>query len=207
MKKYNYIKFFIIGLLVCICGYTYSMGVFKSDGSDEIIEYNASETYTTELSETEEITTVVKETEDIYVQVCGAVNTPGVYKVQNKTRVYQVIELAGGLCDDADAGGINQAVTVSDGEQIYVPVIGENPISNSNDNGKVSDNTSEEGRININTASKQELLSLPGIGEAKADSIIAYRENNGLFTTIEDIMNVSGIKEAAFNKIKELIFV
>ena len=138
---------------------------------------------------------------DIYVHICGAVINPGVYQVPAVTRVYQALELAGGSSDDAYLSGINLADKLADGQKVYIPSEGENAEGIlSTDSGDV-----QSVMININTASEAELMTLPGIGQSRAKDIINYRVKNGLFESIDDIMKVSGIKEAAFEKIKDLI--
>ena len=138
---------------------------------------------------------------DIYVHICGAVINPEVYKVPAGTRVYQALELAGGSSDDAYLSGINLADKLADGQKVYIPSEGENAEGIlSTDSGDV-----QSVMININTASEAELMTLPGIGQSRAKDIINYRVKNGLFESIDDIMKVSGIKEAAFEKIKDLI--
>lgn len=127
------------------------------------------------------------------------VNNPGVIYLDEGSRICDAIKKAGGITADADINSLNQAEKVTDGQKIYVPLIGETYAGYS-ENSKSS-------LININTAGVNELLTLPGIGESKANAIIAYRNDNGGFKKIEDIMNISGIKEAAFNKIKENICV
>ena len=138
---------------------------------------------------------------DIYVHICGAVINPGVYQVPAGTRVYQALELAGGSSNDAYLSGINLADKLADGQKVYIPSEGENAEGIlSTDSGDV-----QSVMININTASEAELMTLPGIGQSRAKDIINYRVKNGLFESIDDIMKVSGIKEAAFEKIKDLI--
>ena len=138
---------------------------------------------------------------DIYVHICGAVINPGVYQVPAGTRVYQALELAGGSSNDAYLSGINLADKLADGQKVYIPAEGENAEGIlSIDSGDV-----QSVMININTASEAELMTLPGIGQSRAKDIINYRVKNGLFESIDDIMKVSGIKEAAFEKIKDLI--
>ena len=138
---------------------------------------------------------------DIYVHICGAVINPGVYQVPAGTRVYQALELAGGSSNDAYLSGINLADKLADGQKVYIPAEGENAEGIlSIDSGGV-----QSVMININTASEAELMTLPGIGQSRAKDIINYRVKNGVFEYIDDIMKVSGIKEAAFEKIKDLI--
>lgn len=137
-----------------------------------------------------------KEPEEAFVYVCGEVEVPGVYEVTTESRVYEVIALAGGLTEEADTAAVNQAEAVYDGMMITVPAAGEEPSSS----GQASD-----GRVNINTASREEILTLPGIGESKADSILSYREEHGRFSAPEDLMQIPGIKEGVFGKLKDKI--
>lgn len=138
---------------------------------------------------------VIKEPDTIYVHVCGAVNKEGVYELPFGSRVYDAIEMAGGFREDAARAELNQAGILEDAMRLYVPTISEMEESQSKQSGKV----------NINNASKEELMTLPGVGEAKAESIIKYRKEKGTFRKIEDIMQISGIKEGLFEKIKDLI--
>lgn len=139
----------------------------------------------------------------IQVYVCGAIVSPAVYEMSVTARVVDVVEAAGGFTEDANKIAVNLAKQVSDGEQIYIPSIDEEialPSISSQDNPT-------GGKININTATLEELMTLPGIGQAKAVSIITYRETSGRFQTIEDIMNIEGIKEGVYQKIKDMITV
>ena len=145
------------------------------------------------------------EAESVFVYVCGAVKSPGVYELKSGARVYEAIELAGGVTGEAAQELLNQAEVVSDGERIYVPDQEEAEAFQNGTGGLETGVTdgSEKGKININTAGKEELMTLTGIGEAKAESILRYREENGKFGSIEELMQVEGIKEGVFNKIKD----
>ena len=145
------------------------------------------------------------EAESVFVYVCGAVKSPGVYELKSGARVYEAIELAGGVTGEAAQELLNQAEVVSDGERIYVPDQEEAEAFQNGTGGLETGVTdgSEKGKININTAGKDELMTLTGIGEAKAESILRYREENGKFGSIEELMQVEGIKEGVFNKIKD----
>lgn len=139
----------------------------------------------------------------IYVDVCGAVMNPGVVRVDADARVFQAIEEAGGFTKEADVKSVNQAAVLEDGQQITVYTVeewaeGQNAYS---EGGPAAD----QGKVNINTATAEELTTLSGIGASRASDIIAYRESNGGFQTIQDIMKVSGIKDAVFQKIKDKI--
>ncbi|MDD3404104.1 MAG: helix-hairpin-helix domain-containing protein [Hespellia sp.] len=150
----------------------------------------------------------------VWVYVCGAVNQPGVYTFEEGVRVYEVLERAGGLTDAAAGTYLNQAQAVADGEQIYVPTQEEVDTGKAAgpENGNSQQISGAQGnagsdKININTASREELMTLTGIGEAKAGSIITYREEQGGFQSIEELMQIEGIKEGVFNKIKDDITV
>lgn len=151
--------------------------------------------------ETEE--SAIEENEDIYVHVCGEVNQPGVYCLPAGSRLYEAIEAAGGLKEGAAAESLNQAQEAQDGQQIYVPSIEEPLKEGVYDEGEQAE--ASDGKINLNTAAKEQLITLTGIGEAKAAAIIRYREENGGFQSIEELMEVEGIKEGVFNKIKDQI--
>ena len=141
----------------------------------------------------------------IWVYVCGAVNAPGVYELKEDARLYEAIELAGGVNQEAAPEVLNQARVLADGERIYVPKQDEAESYSLQDQGLESNagTADTRGKININTAGKEELMTLPGIGEAKAEKILRYREEHGAFRSIEDVMQIEGIKEGVFNKIKE----
>lgn len=175
-----------------------------------------------EASETGEQSETVQteprtETEpSIAVYVCGAVNCPGVYELSASARVYQAVEAAGGFRDDADQEWVNQAQFLQDGGKIriYTRLETDQMRQKGLEEGSVlpegQDAQTEqagESPVNLNTATREELMTLPGIGEAKADAVIAYREENGGFSSPEEIMNISGIKEAVFSQIKDRITV
>lgn len=138
--------------------------------------------------------------EEIYVQVSGAVVSPGVYKLPLGSRVFEAVELAGGALETADLSMLNQAQVLSDGQMVYIYAVGEQ--RSGQEPGAVEP---DDGRINLNTATVQELMTLPGIGQSKAESIISWREEHGAFASVEELMNITGIKEGVFTKIKDHI--
>ena len=147
-----------------------------------------------------------KDSDKIMVHVCGEVISPGVYELEGASRVYEAIEMAGGFTDEASEDYLNLSSFISDGQKIYVPSVDE--ISELDVNINMTNESSDaDGRINLNTATKEELMTLSGVGEAKAEAIISYRETNGPFKAVSDIMNISGIKEGLYNKIKDYIYV
>ena len=158
----------------------------------------------------------------IFVYVCGAVVSPGVYELPEGTRVYEAVEAAGGFAEDAEETYVNQALILSDQDRLYIPTKDEVSEEEAESaaygvtngagtaaSGETSSQDGEDGSalINLNTATQEELESLPGIGEARALAIIAYREEYGAFSSIEDIQNVSGIGEAIYANLKAYITV
>ena len=165
----------------------------------------------------------------IFVDVCGAVANPGVYELDEGSRIFQAVDAAGGYLPEAAQNYLNRARSLTDGQQIYVPTeeeIAENlealasKVPEALQSG-ASEDTGREGNsedslaegvgsnsgINLNTADAAQLCTLSGIGQSKAEAIIAYREEHGGFASIEEIMNVEGIKEGTFSKIKDKISV
>ncbi|MFR5244847.1 MAG: helix-hairpin-helix domain-containing protein [Clostridium sp.] len=147
----------------------------------------------------------------VYVYICVEVIKPGVYELSGDSRIYEAVDAAGGFTENAARECVNLASKVSDGMQITI-YNREEAASLQADSASVGGNagksgTSGSGLVNLNTATKEELMTLKGIGESKAEDIIRYREKSGGFKKIEDIMKISGIKEAGFQKIKDNITV
>lgn len=146
----------------------------------------------------------------IYVHVCGAVQSPGVYELQDGMRVYEAIAAAGGFRKEADTQWLNQAEALQDGQKLYVYTQEETQAlaaDASQTGAGLGLERPEDGKVDLNTASKETLMTLPGIGEARAEAIVAYRSEHGRFCSIEEIQNISGIKSALFEKIREKIMV
>ena len=162
----------------------------------------------------------------IYVDVCGAVANPGVFQLAAGSRVFQAIEAAGGYLPEAVQNCVNRAGVLTDGQQLYILTQEEmerqgldpaemagasdgqmNGSAGTGQNTGMTAQVQQDNRININTADEAQLTTLTGIGATRAQAIIAYREENGPFAAIEDIMNVQGIKEGTFAKIKDEIVV
>lgn len=158
---------------------------------------------------------VPSENVSIYVYICGEVQDPGVYEMHAEDRVYTLIERAGGLTDEADERAVNQAEALTDGQMLYIPSVEENEGQSSGQGGSDQNASSggqqetsgTDGKVNINTANLEELITLPGIGEGKAKNILSYREAHGPFGSVEEIMNVDGIKEGTYTKMKDRIIV
>lgn len=163
--------------------------------SDVTISSDQKKTTTAERSST-------RKDDTIYVHICGEVKHPGVYKFSKDDRIVEAIKASGGLTSKASAESINQAEKMKDGQQIVVPSKKQVTKKETTD---VKATQSPSGKININTASIEELKTLSGIGESKANDIISYREEHGPFKNLEDIMKIQGIKEGIYNKIKDKI--
>lgn len=196
----NQLKIFLFVCFVIFTGLLHSCAMDK-DKEKVVIEPSASDSDAWTAKESED--TSLQGTY-IYVFITGFIKNPGVYELPEGARLYELVELAGGFTEQAAQDYLNLAAYVKDGDKITV--YSEEELAEAG--GSIT-GSSEEGSggrcININTADKEMLMTLPGIGEAKADAIIKYREENGTFSSIEDIMNISGIKQGAFDKIKDLI--
>ncbi len=151
----------------------------------------------------------------ITVYICGCVLNPGVYELPEGSRICDGLDVAGGFAEGADETRINLAGYLKDGDMVFFPEDGEEIPDGAVSAAQPVSGTTAAGAapgalcalININTASEDTLCTLPGIGSSKAKAIIKYREENGLFTDISQIMNVSGIGENLYNNIKDLICV
>lgn len=175
-------------------------------------EFISSEEFSKEETEDSQVSSEGLHTEHTNVQtmicvyVCGQVKSPGVYELPSGSRVCDAFLKAGGFTELAAKDYWNQARVLNDGEMIYVPTLEEaaerEPAWNESEN-----TDDKDGKININTANKEQLMTIPGIGESKAESIIEYREKNGVFSSLEEVMQVDGIKEGLYEKMKDYIVI
>lgn len=192
-KHKQTVKYAALAVILITAGGFYVSGKNKPQGEDTFVKVQES---SADYGISEEDIT-----ENIYVYVCGDVLEPGVVECPDGTRMYEAVEMAGGVSECADTSSLNMAGVLSDGDRVYIPCESE----------KISGNAgtadSADMLVNINSATQEQLMSLPGIGSSRAADIISYRNSNGRFERIEDIMKVSGIKESAFNKIKDYISV
>ena len=138
----------------------------------------------------------------IYVHVCGCVKKPGLYTFQEGQRIDAAVRAAGGFSEDADERSVNLAQLLEDGTQIRILPEGNPGISPS---GTGTSGSAGDGKVHLNAAGKQELMSLNGIGEGRAEAIIAYRDSHGGFSSVEEIKKVDGIGDGIYQKIKDLI--
>jgi competence protein ComEA len=214
MKRKLYLLVLLVVVVTCL-------GCKKDGSSEQLLELDLLEESEGE-GEGESAKDSPEELEEqvihapIFVHVCGAVKEPGVYELTGNKRVFEAVDLAGGLSEDAALSYINLARVVEDGERLYVPNLEE--IARLKDGGldinlflegalnSGSNNPLESsGKVNINQAGLDELMTLSGIGPSKARSIMDYREQQGGFSTIEELMNVSGIGASTFEKIRDSV--
>ncbi|ALC81690.1 MULTISPECIES: helix-hairpin-helix domain-containing protein [Bacillus] len=205
IKKY---KWAAAGAAFCICAGLYIFAELNKKEDHEVLPKEVS----AEAIEKPQEETPPEQPQSIVIDVKGAVKKPGVYDMQSGDRVHHVIQKAGGVLDGADQNQLNLALLLQDGMVIYVPKKGEEgAASGAAPEGQSNVESTEQNgsakTVNINTATSEELQTLPGIGPSRAETIIAYREENGGFKTIEDMMNVSGIGEKSFEKLKPSITV
>lgn len=203
-----------LGLLFCIAitGFSGCRGsnsilkneaeVSENPSGDEAVSGEPAETLADGDGRSEE------SSDQIFVDVCGAVKAPGVYRLPAGSRIYEAIAMAGGFLEDAESTLVNQAGVLEDGQQIHIYTkeevreLEETHMSGITDSGGVQGQ-----RININLADKETLMTLDGIGETRAEAIIAYRESTGGFSDISDLTRVDGIKEKTYEKLKDKITV
>lgn len=199
----NNIRITLLLSFVIFAGFLHSCSMDRNR-DEMVIEESEPGTYTEHMAEENETETSGETS--ICVFITGCIENPGVYELTEGTRLYQLVELAGGFTEEAAEDYLNLAECVKDGAKIKV--YSRDEIADAGISGIVemgSSAGSTESYVNINTADREELMTLPGIGESKADAILRYREEHGGFSSIEDIMNISGIKQGAFDKIKDLI--
>jgi len=220
--KAKHLVYPVAFVLIVAVSFVYKF-FFKGDAAGLV--KNASEISDTAITETEE--TAVETTEEtsaveyVSVYICGAVQSPGVYEIAKGSILNDVVVMAGGFSDGAAQNSINLVYVITENVSVYIPT--EEDVDAAADGTIVRDpntvgawggqgvatgsgGTETGGLVNINTASEDELKSLPGVGDVTAAAIVAYREEHG-FATIEDIKNVSGIGDAKYEQIKDLICV
>ena len=194
IRKYIYIITIIIFIIFCIM-----VLIRKRELKDNNVNYTVNKENIIVNNDK-----INDEEEYIYVDIKGEVINPNVYKIKKGLRVIDVINLAGGLTEESDTSNINLSKIATDEMVIVIKSKNNEEVYIDSDVDINNNNNNNNQLIDINTCTIDELLTLPGIGESKANNIIEYRKKNK-FNTINDIMNVSGISESLFNKIKEYI--
>ena len=168
------------------------------DGEQRTTEFS-----TQRISDSEKMSVQEEKQKIACVYICGQVKHPGVYQVSTDGRINDVLKMAGGFTKKAQRDALNLAEPVSDGERIYV--LSKKEAQKAEKADESAGETPGGSTVNLNSASQQELMTLPGIGASKAQAIIEYREKNGRFTKIEDLKKVSGIGDATFSNIESMI--
>jgi competence protein ComEA len=146
----------------------------------------------------------------IQVLIKGQINTPGIYNLEKEARLYDLIELAGGLTENADIDRVNTVFILRDGDYFYIPSVGEaipDTARNAPGNNPLDDTSSFDYPLNLNTATQAELESLPGIGPTKALDIITYRNLVGTFESVDDLINITGIGPSTVDAIREYLII
>lgn len=207
LKKDN-LPYIIIVALLLVVGYQYYDSHNEDDDAKEFLKINTSgvtdknkalESGSSDLA----IERASEEKEEIMVHISGAVNKPGILRLDSNKRVVDALDLAGGARDDADLDKINLAAKLHDEEKIYIPKIGEVQ-GNISSLASSPSSSASSSKININSADLNELTKIPGVGEKTAQKILDYRANNS-FSSIEDIKNVPGIGDKKFESMKDYI--
>ena len=181
MKKEQVIKAAAIAAVILISGVFYTVKQQSETGAAKAAVVHTEESVTQEETEnTQNVTGQEEQKALCYVYICGAVVSPGVYEVPEHTRIYEVVELADGFTPEADDTVLNLAENVLDGQKLYIQA------GRSNRKADTAQDVQGVGKVNINTADKTALMTLPGIGASKAEDIIQYRKENGSFQKIEE---------------------
>ena len=214
MQKIIIVSVVIVFISMSVCGCTRKEDVelLKLSMEETPLEYGADviQTATDGKSEysDEEYTATDDEPVMIQVHICGAVNNPGVYGLPKGSRIYEAVEAAGGFSPGACENYVNLAQILTDASKIMIPTtteVEDGSLFLQDISGQ--DNPDGKGLVNINIADVSELCTLPGIGESKAEAIVSYRNKNGQFNSIEQIMEVEGIKSGMYSKIQDKICV
>ena len=194
--KIKYLVILLAGCMVALFGCGKRGNVSLEEALSVMYTEEGTDAY---IVSTDDLSTDMEQILCVYV--CGAVVNPGVYELPKGSRIVAAVEAAGGFLPDAATEAINLAEHLQDGMQIVVPTKEEA------EKAKAEAARGADGRVNLNTASVAELCTLRGIGEAKAEAILAYRTELGAFSSIEQIKEVTGIGEGLFNQIKSSIYI
>ena len=205
-KKYIFLIIFVLCSLIYINSCVKDKDEINFEGlqasresseASESPEFNLSEDTSPEAVSTE------SEKESIFVYICGEIVNPGVYELNYGARMGDLVLLAGGFTENANINYNNLALKLADEQKVYVPSMDEALFAQ--EAGMPGQSEASTGKVNINKAGIEELMTLKGIGKSKAEKIIEYRNENGGFKSAEDIMKINGIKKSAFDKIKDSI--
>ncbi len=200
-RLYKVCVFMLLALIFTGCGSQTELYLEETE-SEEVRETETEAEGTAPVAEKEPQKT---DSAPVVVYVCGEVVKPGVYELSGKKRICDAVEAAGGLTKKASRDYWNLAEVLTDGQMLYFPTAEE--ARKRQESAEGEEDAVQDGRVNINTADISQLETIPGIGQTRAEAILAYRQENGNFACIEDIMKVSGIKNGLFEKMKDYITV
>lgn len=201
VQDYKKGRLILLFLLLILTGCNISPGGQVLTGQEKTAVYEEGSLW----EETADHTGESAAEQKIWVHVCGEVKNPGVYELERESRVIDAIQAAGGFTKKADEESLNLAEGLSDASKIRVMSRDEQDEKEEENKNKTGKSQDSDGRINLNTATLEELMTLPGIGEKRAQAILNLREQKGSFQKIDDLMEAEGIKEGIFQKIKDLI--
>ena len=209
IQKFDFKKILIIAITVIVIISTIGLYFYKeSKENNKNIDVEESIENEEDLDE-KNFNNIEEKKEKIVVHITGEVKNQGVVELKENSRIVDAIEAAGGEKEEADLNRLNLAYILSDGDKIYVPNKNEKEIENANSYMETENNAFKDNeiRINLNTATIEDLTKLPGIGESTAKKIIEYRNKNGKIKVKEELKNIPGIGDSKFDKIKEKIIV
>lgn len=213
-KDYSkYIKAGAVILTIAVAAFLFSL--YGEDSKSVVIPYEKPES-SNNLEVKPDDKSKKEQSKYIYVDISGQVKAPGVYKLKEGSRLFEAIDMAGGIVDGATLDNLNRAETLSDGQKVVVYTEEEleslnvedslddyeNNLDDEQDNSNKSD-----GKININKAGLIDLQKIVGVGPAMANKIISYREENGKFNDIEELKNIKGIGEKTYENLREQVYI
>jgi competence protein ComEA len=204
-KQQRWVIIIIVGALLVGMGILAVRYFTQGSRSEQVIDLDNGETNVEEASGRS-----AEGTSKAYVHVCGQVRKPGVYQLPMEARVFQAVEAAGGVTEEADQSAVNLAAHITDGEQIYLPKIGESariPIATGKKGHQSNKAVQPQWPLDLNRASAGQLDFVPGIGPSMASRIIEYREQNGSFTSLDDLTQVPGIGEKKLARFRQYLCV
>lgn len=198
VRRYGIVILTSSAIVICLLGFFLWQNTTNAVPIDEEIELFSL------IQEEESVQETVEEESSIYVDIKGAVANPGIYEANSQMRVNDIINMAGGFLDIAQTKAVNLAKRVQDQMVIYVPMIDEEM---PNEVATTPVQATSQGKVNINTATAEELQTLSGIGSKRAQDIINYRVEHGSFQSVEELQNVSGIGERTMENLRDFVVV
>lgn len=195
------VLFLCISIFLCSCSKSSYLdkkaAANKAKSREDISVSSTENSEKNQVKNTKDSTKKLESYETWYVEVSGSVVSPGVYRIKPGARIFEALAKAGGVTAEASLDDVNQAAPVKDGQKIT--------IKSKTEAVEISTESNGSALVSLNKATREELMTLPGVGESKASDIIKYREEHGGFSTLEELMKISGIKEGVYNKLSDKI--